>query len=321
LSLTTRCYLTLIQRAPRFYRELYRAPVGEQSRRLIRTLVGKSVKQAADGFQPDAVIATHPFPGAAAAYLRQTGDLNVPVFMVLTDFVPHPFWIHAGVDHYFVASANAAHRMIVLGVEPKRISVTGIPVRSAYAKPTPQTHRANPRHVLLMGGGLGLGPIVTCAQSLASLPHHDLKVTIVCGKNQHLYQEMANRFGPDPRFTVLGFVSDMATRILQADLLVTKPGGVTCSEALAVQLPLLLLRPLPGQEEENLAQLLDAGVAELADEPDLSSAVASLLWGPPERLARLRQSAQLMGRPRSAQAIANEIIILSTPNRHKAATG
>jgi len=295
--------------------------VSERSRRLIRSLVGRSVKQAVDGFQPDAVVATHPFPGGAAAYLRQTGDLNVPVFMVLTDFVPHPFWIHAGVDHYFVASANAAHRMIVLGVEPKRISVTGIPVRSGYAKPSPSIQRATPRRVLLMGGGLGLGPIVTCAESLASLPYHDLKVTIVCGTNQHLYQEIANRFGKDPRFTVLGFVSDMATQMLQADLLVTKPGGITCSEALAIQLPLLLLRPLPGQEEENLTQLLDAGVAELADEPDLSRAVNTLLWGPDERLARLRQSAQIMGRPRSAQTIANEIIILSTPNRNIAATG
>jgi processive 1,2-diacylglycerol beta-glucosyltransferase len=321
LDLTTACYMTMIRRAPRLYRELYYAPVGERSRQLIRSMLGPAVQREVDRVRPTAVVATHPFAGGAAAYLRRTGYLKAPVFVVLTDFAPHPLWIHAGVDHYFVPSASAANRMMVLGVEARRISVAGIPVRSEYTQITPQVRDDNTRRVLLMGGGLGLGPIVSSARSLAELKISNIRVTVVCGQNRSLYREMTRLFARDSRFIILGYVSHIAELMQQADLLITKPGGITCSEALAVQLPMLLLPPLPGHEEENATHLVNSGAAELAVQSDLSASLYSLLWGPGERLARLRESARIAGRPGSAQTIANEIIILSTPNRHKAATG
>lgn len=299
-------YLSLTRHVPSAYRRLYHTSVNETTRKLVRTVLHRPVLEAIAGFQPTAVIATHPFPGAVAAHLRRSGQLQATVAMAVTDFCPHPFWVEPGVDRYFVPSAPAAHRLLSLGVEPASIRVTGIPIRPDFAPCRPDGGAA-PR-VLVMGGSLGLGPIVEAVRSLLALPQRHLAVTVVTGTNEHLAEELRRLCGTDRRFEILGFTDQIPRLMAEAALLITKPGGVTCAEALACGVPMLLLQPLPGHEEENAAYLTGTGAAAAAVEESIGAQAAELLFDRPDKLARMKEAARLAGRPRAALDIARETL-------------
>lgn len=327
-------YTALLSRAPSAWRSLYRAPVISPLRRLIRTAYGGAVRREVRAWQPTAVVATHPFPGAAAAAMRRNGELSAPLITVLTDFAPHGLWVNEGVDRYMVASAEAGAGLQRLGVCPARILVTGIPIRPEFVLPAAASRQREAR-VLVMGGGLGLGPITEAVGSLiglpgtslpgtalpgTALPENALQITVVCGQNDRLQQELIERFGHDPRVLILGFTRRVAQLMAEADLLVTKPGGITASEALAVGLPMLLLPPLPGHEEENAAALCRTGGAHLVEPAQTGPAAANLLHTDRATLDRMRASCRQAGRPDSAQAIANQIFTCASPDRLAGAT-
>jgi processive 1,2-diacylglycerol beta-glucosyltransferase len=161
-----------------------------------------------------------------------------------------------------------------------------------------------------MGGGLGLGPIVEALRSLAVLPHPNLQIIAVCGSNQQLQAELMDLFGDDPRFTIVGYTQLIPQLMAQADLLVSKPGGMTASEALACYLPMLLLPPLPGQEEENAAYLTAAHAAIRVTDTQVGTTAADLLFTSPEKLVRMREAARLLGRPDAVRLIASELLRL-----------
>lgn len=299
-------YLSLTRHAPSAYRRLYHTSVHEATRKLVRTVVHRPVWEAIESFQPTAIIATHPFPGAVAAHLRRSGRLQATVAVAVTDFCPHPFWVEPGIDRYFVPSEAAAHRLQGLGVDPTGIRVTGIPIRPDFQPGRPAGGEV--RRVLVMGGSLGLGPIVEAVRSLAILPQRHLAVTVVAGTNEHLAEELRNLCGADRRFEILGFTDQMPRLMAEADLLITKPGGLTCAEALACGVPMLLLHPLPGHEEENAAYLTATGAAAAATEESISTQAAELLFDRPDKLIHMMKAARLAGRPRAALDIARETL-------------
>lgn len=297
-------YLQLLRMAPFAYRQLYNHCQGGFSRSLIHLSLARAVRREIDQTNPAAVVATHPFPGGVAARLRRRGELTVPLAMVLTDFVPHPLWVHEGVDRYFVASEEAADRLMGLGVERGRIAVTGIPIRPGF-EPGDRPGQRQVRHVLVMGGGLGLGPIAAAVESLAALDRSDLRVAVVCGTNEELREELSARY---PGFTIFGQTDQVPDLMSRADLLITKPGGLSCSEALASGLPLLLLEPLPGHEEENAAYLAQTGAALPVAAKGVGQAVQQLLFGGSGPLKAMQSAAGRAGRPQAAQLIAAQII-------------
>ncbi|MFZ5817732.1 MAG: MGDG synthase family glycosyltransferase [Bacillota bacterium] len=320
LNLVSWGYLRLIDWAPSLYRRLYQMPVGSGLRTFVRLVLGRAVRREIRRLQPHVIVGTHPFPAGVAAWLRHTGQLEVPVVMALTDFMPHGFWLHDGVDRYCVSSESAAAELVRMGVEPGRIAVTGVAIRPEFARAGHPTREAPgqgaDRRVLVMGGGLGLGPIVEAVRALAALPQPDLRVTVVCGSNRPLEHQLRDLFGADARIRVVGFTQQVADLMRESHLLVTKPGGITCSEAMALALPMLLLSPLPGHEEENAAFLVRTGAALITDEHRIGEQVTRLLFTPGDALSRMAQKARAAGQPRAAQAIANEILTLSAKNPH-----
>jgi processive 1,2-diacylglycerol beta-glucosyltransferase len=159
-----------------------------------------------------------------------------------------------------------------------------------------------------MGGGLGLGPITEAVSALATVPNPNLKVTVVCGRNEPLRSELATLLAGDPRVQLLGETDRVSELMREADLLVSKPGGITCCEALASGLPILLLAPLPGQEEENVEALLLTGAAQVARAEDVGQIAAHLLWQEPARLKAMRNAALVAGRPSAARTIATTLL-------------
>jgi processive 1,2-diacylglycerol beta-glucosyltransferase len=333
LALVARGYLKMVDRAPGTYRHLYHAPVGRRVRSLINALLLPAVTEAIARFRPTAVIATHPFPGGAAALLRRRGRLGAPLAMAVTDFIPHPLWVQDGVDRYFAASPETAARLEALGAPQSRVQVTGIPVRLAFSRPdlavgaresglpaqggAPADCRPSEgaRRVLVMGGGLGMGPVVEAVRSLATQPHPHLLTTVVAGKNPQLLGELIDLFGHDPRITILGYTDQIADLMKASDLLLTKPGGLTCSEALACGLPMLLLPALPGQEEENAAHLVKTGAAVSVAEEQAGWVAAELLFKRTERLMRMREAAARAGYPRAALQVAYTLMTAGNLNQ------
>ncbi|MGH2358739.1 MAG: MGDG synthase family glycosyltransferase, partial [Candidatus Limnocylindria bacterium] len=255
-------YNAMAARAPALWGALYHswaaAPVNRGTapvrlavdrlnlRRLVRVLESES---------PDAVICTHFLPVEALSPRRGRGRLRVPLYCVITDFAAHPFWAFPHVDRYFVASGSVAQELAGHGVPRERIEVTGIPVDPKFAE-TMGHDRArarlgldpDTRMVLVMGGGGGVGPLADLAARIAALREAP-RVIVACGTNARLRRAVdgleAARAG---RIRSLGFTHEVDLLLEACDAVVSKAGGLTCSEALVKRAPLVIFRPTPGQE-------------------------------------------------------------------------
>jgi len=240
-------------------------------------------------YRPHVVVCTHPFPLGAASSLRHKKKLSYIIAGVITDFAVHPWWIAEGVDHYFVANEVMEKTLLQHGISHDRITISGIPVGSNF-KPSETRAMNEVPHILIMGGGLGFGRMQTTLCKLEQLPK-PVKGTVVTGKNEELKQQLqllTKSLGNN--ITVLPFSPHIATMMKQADVLITKPGGLTCSEALAVNLPMILLNPLPGQEEENANYLQQQGSALwIKEEKDLISKMTDVIFDKPEMAKRMQQ--------------------------------
>jgi len=316
-------YIGMVRTIPQVYGFIYdraeRATAAGGFRVWASEFTARNIRGLMERLRPSVVVCTHAFPCGVMAAYKRLYDPTVPVMGIVTDFVVHPFWIYKNIDAYAVATPEIRAALIGRGIDPARVGVDGIPVDPRFGIPPPDRGALRealglPREgsvVLVMGGGLGLGPVATTVRALARTSSAVTPVVIV-GKNrrlEHRVAEEARRDGADVR--VLGFVSNVFDWMRAADVLVTKPGGLTTSEALAVGVPLVLLKPLPGQEERNARYLVSRGAALRAARPgDLVRVVDSVLHD--ERVAqRLHASAAQLAHPDAAEAAAARIAELA----------
>jgi processive 1,2-diacylglycerol beta-glucosyltransferase len=321
-------YIGMVKMLPQLYKYIY-----DQAERATKVSAFKSwlhhytalnLRQHVTELDPDVIVCTHAFPcGVMAEYKRAFADAP-PVVGIVTDFVVHPFWIHRNIDGYAVATPAMRQALIARGVYPECVSVTGIPVDERFGIPQSRAdaRRAigvdpNRTTILLMGGGLGIGPLEKALARIDQL-ERDLQIVVVVGKNLRLEHRLAEaaRWMRKP-VTVVGFVPNVYEYMRAADILVSKPGGLTSSEALAAELPMVMLRPLPGQEERNARYLQESGVGlRVQTSRDLTETLERLLANP-QRLARMRAVAKTLAKPHSAAAVAGMIdrLIALSPHR------
>jgi len=262
-------------------------------------------------FAPHLVIATEIGAAEIAALGKREGCFNSPILAVQTDFQTEPPWVQREIDVYGVGSEEAKAQLIGWGVSPHRIVFCGIPIDPAFGLVFDQAEvrRAlglDPRRpvILVMGGGMGPAPLDEIIQSLegCGLP---LQVLAVSGRDRAVKARLEGlraRIALD--LHILGWSNNIPELMSAADLLITKPGGVTIAEALAVGVPLLLTHPIPGPEERHVRYLERNGVAvqarSLAEIPQL----AYQLLSSPEKLAERARRAHELARPDAAHAIA-----------------
>jgi processive 1,2-diacylglycerol beta-glucosyltransferase len=235
-------------------------------RRWLNHLMAGSFKNLLEEFRPQAVVCTHAFPAGLMSVVKEKFGINVPSLGVITDFVVHPYWVHNNLDRYAVANHDMARQLISRGIDSEAVRVTGIPIdprfgRAEAVEPLRQRLAVNSGLpvVLVMGGGLGMGPVGRIVRALKRIKRA-MHVVILTGKNDKLRERLNHELERLPhlaaRVQVLGYVENVFDYMHAADLLVTKPGGLTSAEALACGLPMLIMHPLPGQEMRNAKYLV-----------------------------------------------------------------
>ncbi|MGO4497361.1 glycosyltransferase [Paenibacillus sp. 2RAB27] len=269
------CYMQWVKSLPSVYGFLYHKTRHDTAlSHLFKRMKSFSTERMLDLLEEEApteVVCT--FPGAAAAmsYLKCNGLTIVPTVTVITDYTDHSYWIHPGTDKYLVGAEHVKQALLRYAIPEQRIVVTGIPLRMPFTQTYNREelrdkyglHRDMPT-VLVMGGGHGL-----IGKSFKSvLQSDDLKTPVqfvfVCGRNEKLKQHLEEELGGSNthhHVMVTGFVDHVHELMALSDLIVTKPGGLTVSEALALDLPMMLYKPIPGQEQANAAYLVGIGAA------------------------------------------------------------
>ncbi|HZQ47048.1 MAG TPA: glycosyltransferase [Verrucomicrobiae bacterium] len=264
-------------------------------------------------FKPDIVFCTHYLPVEILGKAREklTGEPPLAV-CVVTDFEAHALWMGEAVNFYCVAAEETKARLVARGAPPENIIVTGIPIAGKFSSKTDAIAvrrryglRDDLPTLLVLGGGFGMGPVAEILCELDKL-EQPFQTLVVAGKNEELRRELAVHDRRHPTH-VLGFVTNMHELMAVSDLIITKPGGLTSSEALALGKPMFILNPIPGQEAANSDFLLERGAAAKVNRvEDLPYRLGQLLGS--KKLSEMGRAAGTLGRPSAALDICREAL-------------
>lgn len=305
---------TMVARAPRLWKEIYRVTDGSQQNRARwgpvahRTLF-REFRRLLKAGPWRVCLCTHFLPAQLAA-----GRFGLPpLALAITDFGLHRFWVQRGVAQYFVATETMRGDLRRRRVRRTRIEVTGIPIGLGFAQaPACAEARAElglapDRPVALVtGGGLGIG-VEEATMAALQATHPAAQVVAICARNEAARVRLCALDVPRERLHVYGTVCGMERFLAAADVVAGKPGGLTVSETVAVGRPLLLTRPIPGAEEVNTRAVVQEGAGLCAATTDEMLDAFHRVFAEPGLLDRLSAEARRIGRPHAAEDIAAAI--------------
>ncbi len=321
-KLYTDFYIKLVNKAPGLWGYLYNMTHEAQAdstlerlRRQLERMNARALMREIKAFRPDSIICTHFLPAEMLSRLIRKGELHCPVWVQVTDFDLHRMWVHEHMSGYFAANDEVAFRMRSQGIAADTIHITGIPIMPAFGLAPDRAACAREfgldpqrRTFLLMGGGAGVGSMDTVAARLLGI-EGDFQLIVLTGKNTALLADLEEMAKAWPgRLFPQGFTRQVERLMACADLVVTKPGGLTSSECLAMGLPMIVNAPIPGQEERNADFLLEQGVALKAfDEVTLEYRIRYLLQHP-AKLDDMADKARQLGRAHAAKDVLDIVL-------------
>ncbi len=320
-KVVNRIYLSLIKRAPAVWHYLYDNQKVvkriEKLKNMVHRFNSPKLKNLFDRFRPDAVVCTQAFPCGMVADYKSTYESELPLVGVLTDYIPHSYWIYDKVDYYITPSEEISARLSQRGVPTTRIKSYGIPLDPAFNAVVDRSHilqklklDAHLPNILIMGGGQGLGPIKTIIKSLdrIKLPFQEI---IITGTNKKLYKSLEKRQKKYRKtMRIFTYVNNINELMEISNIIITKPGGVTTAEALSKKLPMLIIKPIPGQEANNANYLSEKKAAIKIKEPkDVQHVVEGLLKDP-LKLKLISESAASISKPNASLNIAKLLLSL-----------
>lgn len=277
-KLTTVAYKQMAKKAPwawgKIYSDAQKGPLAHLSTRSNKVLAIKLLKLLREK-KPDLIISTHPFGSQMPSYLKRKGKISAKIATVMTDFAPHDQWLVGNdfVDYFFVAHNKMKNYLLSKEIPEEKIYVTGIPISNKFLINYDKANilnslgfSENKKTILFFGGGeFGLGKTKTANIFEALIKNHsNIQVIAISGRNPKMkeaFREIVNYYNKQDSVKILEFTDKVPEYMAIADLVITKPGGLTTSESLASNLPMILINPIPGQEEENAEFLEEKGIA------------------------------------------------------------
>jgi processive 1,2-diacylglycerol beta-glucosyltransferase len=269
-NIVTKTYLEWISYFPKNYAWVYKRmaynSATSRSYKYYEWLFMNKMKQIIDEEKPDLMICTHAFPSYFLSRLKSEQQCSVPVINIYTDFFINDVWGREGIDYHFVPSREVKRQLMEMhGVPEDRILVTGIPTDERIVKQDSPRSSRSKLQILISGGSVGLGNIADVLQQQGD--KGDVEYFVLCGKNKKLYQKLVqlnhSNIYPLPYLSSREEMDDLYNKV---DAIVTKPGGVTITEALKKGLPIFIHSALPGQEEINLGILKELNLIQSLQE-------------------------------------------------------
>jgi processive 1,2-diacylglycerol beta-glucosyltransferase len=321
-KVTLRAYLAILKTAPELWEYMYDNPEFKERTKKIHELLNrgnsKKLQRVLDKFHPDVVVSTQAFScGVMATWKRNTGNHHVGLVGVLTDFVAHRYWGAPEVDLYIAPTDATRQTLLAQGVPDERVRVYGIPISHVFREPVDAVAvvrrlglRPDLPKIVVMGGSLGLGPVKSVIRKLDKLPQ-PFDIIAIAGKNADL-RERLERQGHKLRHPtkIIGFAENIHELMSIAEVLVTKPGGITTAEALTKAVPMIIINPIPGQEQKNTDVLLANGVAVQARRPAAVAEYVGQFLRDPEKTRQMRRAARPLSRPFAAEDAARDLYAL-----------
>ena len=342
-KLTTAAYREMAKKAPwawgKIYSDSQKGPLAHLSSRSNKIMAIKLLRLLREK-QPDVIISTHPFGSQMCSYLKRKNKITAKIATIMTDFSPHDQWLvgHEFTDYFFVANDKMKNYLISKEIDENKIFVTGIPISNRFLKIYNKQEILDTYNlsedkftVLFFGGGeFGLGKTKT-AEIFESFVQESLKEKIqiiaIAGKNPKMkasFKEIVSKYSVNTNTTnttnttdttditnnvkILEFTNQVPELMSISDLVVTKPGGLTTSESLASHLPMLIINPIPGQEEENAEFLEDKGIAIWLRKNDDSKLIIENLLADNQKLNLMKENTKLLARPHSTETICKMIL-------------
>ncbi len=316
-EITQYLYLKSFSIGKQFYRLFYYGVDKIYNKRMMNLyfkMGHKRLHQIVQNEQPDIIINTFPMI-VVPEYRRKTGTV-IPTYNVLTDFCLHKIWVHENIDKYYVATNHVKNKLTEIGVHPNSIKVTGIPIRAQFEEKRNQKEiyekyqlDPNKKTLLIMAGAHGVLKNVKELCQTFITNRKDIQTVVVCGKNTLLKESLEPLAQMYPEnFKVYSYVERVDELYQITSCMITKPGGITLTEATALGVPVILFKPVPGQEKENAlffeqnrAAIVVNQIEDMADEVDK-------LLSDQEKLEEMKKNIKKLHVPHSADLILEDII-------------
>lgn len=329
----TEGYEAMAKRTPKLFGSLYKSTNRDKSKTtyFFCNIFRKYLMPLVEEFRPDAIISTHPFATEMISLLKEDGKITAPLICVMTDYGPHRAWIHPYVDSYIVSNEGMVDTMAKMGAPREKIHPYGIPVEESFYEKMDRAEvlrqlglSPDKPTVLIMAGSFGVSNILRIYNNIIKV-NLDFQIIVITGKNERLYEafnklilrnsrqkplrDVSVKLKPKPSkpTKVLFFTNEVHKYMQISDLIITKPGGLTVSEALACNLPMAIFDAIPGPETENAEFLIDNNMAVKIQKGSACSETIYDLLSNQERLEEMRRSCSAFDKSSSGPKIVNEI--------------
>ncbi len=324
-SAVTQAYKQLSEKMPQLYKAFYEgSDISDLDKSLDSNLVWAKLErpffrelgQLVKRIDPDAIVCVQQIPSRLLQLLEQEDQTSKPQYVVITDVIAHSTWINNGMSGYFLPNRISANLLEQRGVNAKILHVTGIPVKLEIMAPKTKAEMRS-RHqlpgeipvVTLFGGGLNSRRVRSMVADLLEIPM-PIMLVVVSGRNEKLTEALEElTHGTQVLLRKVGLIDYVDDLVIASDLIITKAGGLITSEILARGTPMIIVDPIPGQEEQNADVIAAAGAGVQLRLLEMVSPAVQYLLKNPDRLEEMRHAALGLGQPRAALNICEYILM------------
>lgn len=317
---TTAAYREMAKKMPwawgKIYADSQKGPLAHISSKSNQLLAIKLLKLLREK-QPDLIISTHPFGSQMCAYLKRKGKITAQIATIMTDFSPHDQWLvgNETTDYFFVANDKMKNYLVAKNIPDNKVFVTGIPISSRFLQNYNREEilkefdlKDNKKNILFFGGGeFGLGKARTVEIFNNLVKNFDnIQVIAIAGKNEKMkseFEKIVKENNKQESVKVLAFTNKVPELMSISDLVISKPGGLTTSESLASNLPMIIINPIPGQEEENAEFLESKGTGIWLRKDDSSREVLKSVLDNTSKLIEMKKNTELLAKKHSTENI------------------